>query len=258
MKNIWIFGDSYAVNQDELNQRIWMNIVSKKLNYKVTNFASGGSSLDFTYFKFDQHYRSISKNDVIIISLTNIDRRYFISSNPNVSSINHSLDKNYRHISDEVKTAIFLYYKYLDNVESFKIGLINFLYRLQLLAEKLFLKIILIKNFVDLDFIDSYSGFNNLNISKGCLFAISSSECQNEDLHRRIMRSYQSISDPRANHLCYSNHSILANKIINNITNNTPLDLSTGFSNNLLTFNNCKDTSLHKEEFIYYADINIG
>ena len=67
----------------------------------------------------------------------------------------------------------------------------------------------------------------------------------NEFTKEYIINMDSTITDKRVNHLIKSNHAILANKIVDNIKNKTPIDLTKGFIKHIVD-----DNSLSDEKFI--------
>ena len=58
--------------------------------------------------------------------------------------------------------------------------------------------------------------------------------------------------DPRPNHLVYSNHVIMKDKIINNIKKKEPLFFNTGFLENFLTCDDLRDQNFCDKEMFAF------
>ena len=75
---LWVFGDSFAKYND--HQNIWMNQVANKTRQELICLGDDGTSPDYTYYKFNEIRHQILDNDIIIIALTDINRRWQSSS----------------------------------------------------------------------------------------------------------------------------------------------------------------------------------
>ena len=75
---------------------------------------------------------------------------------------------------------------------------------------------------------------------------ISFSEIEDFDEQQHIMNRKDCWNgiDKRRNHLSRNNHRILAEKIIDSLSNSTDLDLSVGFDKNFITRENCLDSKI--------------
>lgn len=246
---LWVFGDSFAEDSASLKDygRLnnasdfsWHKQIAEKLNLDYKNFGKGGSSLDYTFVKFNENRNNIKQYDIIIIALTNLDRRYFFKDRPHMSTALWIED------SRELK-AVQYYYEYLDNKEVFAVHLLNFLYNLQDLTKELNLHTILIPCFEDIDLFLKGKTFLHFHIADGFLNKINEDEYDTEFFEKKLKRGYV---DPRANHIVRSNHNILANKILNNIEYKTNIKL-TDFVTNIINEECLRDTKLIDYEFFF-------
>jgi hypothetical protein len=86
--------------------------------------------------------------------------------------------------------------------------------------------------------------FPNLIFSKGALiYDVSNKELEVGTNDHIFFKGI----DVRHNHMCLSNHTILANKLYNQIVNNQPLDLTFGFIKDILK-NNYADLEFANKE----------
>ena len=117
------------------------------------NSGFGGSSLDYVYYQFDRVQNEISLGDYVIVALTSPDRRYFDIDDPSFSSLWNIGDRNplLSSIDKEKINALELYYKHLHNYDIRMPEVINFLYRLQYITQRLQLKTIVFACFDGLD-----------------------------------------------------------------------------------------------------------
>lgn len=241
---LWCFGDSFV--HDPCQPWGWTNLVGAHLNCEPRNFGYAGTSLEYTYCKFDQSQMQFSSGDHVIIALTGIWRRYFIYDNPQLSQAWNisEANKGFRFNSIQGK-AVGLYFKYIDNQEAFNVGIINFLYRVQQVAQSLDLKVVVLDCFPEMDQITYRyrSLLKNIHYARGNLHQhVSILECVDRQLDLDITGGKKYFKgDPRANHMCRSNHKILADKIINHFETGKTIDVSFGFNSNLITWDNYKD-----------------
>ena len=79
--NLWIIGNSFS-EQTCNDQLTWMQQVANNLDLNLRNFSLGGASLSYTYKTFNDNRSQIRHNDVLIITLTDIDRRWLFEDEP--------------------------------------------------------------------------------------------------------------------------------------------------------------------------------
>ena len=227
---IYIFGDSFAEPFPEI-EWTWVNQVSSMLGHKQKNLGFGGSGLEYTFEQFEQYHDYITKDDLVIICLTNEDRGYWFKQYPSVNTaeaVQYILHKHT--ISKEELVAIKYYQTYFLDIHKSKmiVNLKNFLNTINNLAEKLQIKILVIN--AVLEYKIDFTRYKNLLVSKGRLLEISNKEIKNFKLVEELNKHW----DKRPNHLCRSNHIVLANKVVDSIINNVVLDLTTEFHQNII------------------------
>jgi hypothetical protein len=238
---LWVFGDSFSLTSNNLNPNQWMHKVAADLNTDVKAFGLYGSSLAFTFQKFNLARNKIQQNDILIINITGTDRQWFFKNYPqhnsNESPTNNNLETeaidNYRRFLDYNQDVKFTY-------------LLDFLYNVQYLTKKLNLHTIILINLRDeYNFIESKRTlFPLLSIASGLLLDISVNEFIPDAVH--ILN--KGANDPRLNHLIRSNHLVLADKILNNIKNKNRIDLTKGFTEKVITTESFTDVNFIKEE----------
>ena len=126
---IWIFGDK------NLDLSAYGEVKSLTLE---------GTALEFAYQRFNVVRKNIQKNDTVVVTLANFDRRWFFQDHPEAAITDQSPTDNKKE-----NKAINLFRKYLDHKEIHRTYLIDFLYNVHSLAEELDLKVILIPEFND-------------------------------------------------------------------------------------------------------------
>lgn len=212
---IWIFGDSFAHNWNHKDQ--WMNQLSNKMNGDVKCFGLAGSSLDYTYTKFNEVRNDISVLDTVIILLTNIERRWLFEDRPNDCCFTDPEDIGERR-------ALKYYQLYLNHEEIFEVYLYNFLHNLHYLTKKLNLYTLIISNFFQEDnwLISKRKEFPHLCFANGILYDISLGEIKKNS---NVPVDKLLTNDFRFNHLIKSNHDILAEKIAENVDKKDTISL---------------------------------
>lgn len=155
---LWIFGDEHARGQ-------WIDTVANNLGTNVDSLALDGTALEFTYQRFNIARKKISKNDTVVVTLTNFDRRWFFKNYPEAAITDQSPTDNKKE-----NKAITLFRKYLDHKEIHQTYLIDFLYNLHALTEELELHVVVIpiydnvKTFLS----DKHNNFPLFNIIDVC------------------------------------------------------------------------------------------
>lgn len=234
IRKVWLFGGSYA---DMVNEPEFIDQWGHQLGYPIQSLALGGTSTDYIYEKFNEVRDQIDHDDIVIVVLTSLDRRWFVRDDPaNSPWIHHVKNKRYnRHYTEAVKS----YLLYLEHREIYKSYLTNFFYNLHDLTIKKNLHTIIMKSF-SFDRI-SFKEFPQFHVAKGCLYKVSENEF---DL--QFSKKYPELvkgNDIRTNHMIKSNHKVLANKITRNIKKKSPIDLNRGFVKGVLnkrSLNNSK------------------
>lgn len=151
----WLFGDFVLENEDLL-----------LLGENPYSLAVKGTALEFAYQRFNIARRKIEKNDVVVVTLTDFDRRWFFKQYPEYAYLDASPNDNKKE-----NKAIKLFRKYLDHKEIHQVYLIDFLFNLHSLTEELELHTIVIPHYNDVEtFLESKKDlFPLFNISQGCL-----------------------------------------------------------------------------------------
>ena len=233
---LYIFGDSFAsIHESEEISWTWTNTVAATLGHDQTNFGCGGSGLEYTFEQFEQCRAFITQDDLVIICLTAATRGYFFKDHPVISaadaeSIRHFDPLVRSTITKDQLLAIKYYQTYFEHIHmhKMKFHLLNFLHSANALAAELKIKIIIIDSVLK-DNIDC-NRYKNLIISNGSLVNVS----DNEAVDHKILPTIHLRGDKRPNHLCRSNHAILAKKVVDTITTNVALDLTLGFNEKII------------------------
>jgi len=224
---MWVFGDSY-LRYYRYYPESWLKIISTELNIEVRSFAKAFSTVNYCYYKFNQIRDQIKENDVIILG-TSLDPSSLLPAG-------HT-HRQWDSLNNEEQLALEYRRTFLKQVDDLReVYLINFLYNIQNFSKKYNIHTIILFNLYDFNsFTQQYklNHFPNLHIPTGVLHGVSENEWTLETFSNKGT-DWISVNDLRANHLIKTNHAILANKIIDNVKNKTPLDLTTEFKKHFL------------------------
>lgn len=161
---LWVFGDSFDGNTK------WADIIGNTLNTNVNNLSLSGTALEFTYQRFNYVRKKINNSDVVIICLTDFDRRWFFKEYPEWAKFDTSPTGNKKE-----NKAIELFRKYLDHKEIHQTYLIDFLYNLYSITDEKNLHTIILSNHDNVEsFInDNKHLFPAFNIAQGKLLDLN-------------------------------------------------------------------------------------
>lgn len=217
MTTLWVFGDSFADKTTSTNT--WVDQVAATLNCNPKFLAVGGSGVSYTYEQFNRYREQIQDNDILIFALTEITRHWFDRNNIS-ETIWVIMDRQ-----DESTKAIEHYLKYLDNDAVDKEHLNNFLYNLHYLTKKKNTITIILPSFDYMSQLlnERKDKFPLFRIADRSLFQVSTEEYNGMFDKQNIVNSGY---DTRVCHLMDANHTILANKIVNNVKSNEPIALN--------------------------------
>ena len=251
---IWAFGDSYIADyidheswkneQIERNIKPWIKAVGEYINQPVINFGMCGSSSDYVYYKFNEVRKNIQYNDIVIVGITSLFRRWIIKEYPDITILTDTRSKLFELGGKSIKQ----YMIYLDHQKIHEIYCLNFLYNLDNITRKKNLHTIVLPIMYEEDrILSKYKNqFTNFHWASYALTDVNNNE-YTEEFWNKIKDTF--LSDGKINHLTWSNHAILTNKIINNIQNKIPIDVKEGFVKNIITADSTKNPEFLSKEF---------
>ena len=254
-KLIHVYGDSYAAPTEKICTEEdaakndfkvsnihtpwqWFNIVGRSLGC-VAGKIHGmfGASNTYTIDTMLKTWDTINPGDIVIIVTTQITRRWLIYDRPDLSNVHYSNTPphEWADISKQTSNAVIEYMRWLHNPNLDTIdgnvadlafeGITNRLHEKEV-------TVLLIPGFEDSSTLYRGSAIGGLD-------QISNNEFESY-YEGKLWYEKSRIPDQRVNHMCKTNHAILADKVIDTLVNNVPLDLTTGF----------------KEKFLRYKDLD--
>jgi len=250
---VWVFGASYAKLYKDLTDQ-WTQQIAAGLNTDLRNFSIAGSSMEYTYYNFNNNRQDIKNNDVVIIPLTTNSRRWFFKDYP-AHSAHTAPGTDFRtpkSIYDstgypEIDLALEKYEDYLNHHAVFNTYLYNFIMNIDYLTYKKNLKTVVMISYYDTEYFfkDIKNDFKHVHFAKGKLVDISLNECRKDFINSiDIGGSFQ---DLRVNHMIKSNHTILANKVIDYVNYNREVVFN-GFIEKILGLGTWNDPEFVEKE----------
>jgi len=236
-------GDSWNSGQPKPRINTWINQVAATLSKQhqdldLVNYSQYGVAQDFCWHHLNSMIDKVQPDDYIIVAVTHPNRYWFFQEHPNLS--NHHILELEKYIDREQRWAIQLFMQYIQRPELDTLQQTN---RMKSLAYEILKKGLrrpLMMNCFPSD-ISQVEGIEELMWAHGNLYSIQSLEFESGE---EDSTSYFDGVDCRYNHLCLSNHYIMAEKVLKAFADDQGPDLDQGFLTNLL-----KKDSLDDEEF---------
>jgi hypothetical protein len=250
---MWVFGDSFS-RHFKYQPETWVERTSKIIGQEVKAFSRPVVPLEHIFYKFNEKRNDIKTNDIIIYTLTNLDRRWFWKN---------QLFKVFYEWDENETRAVNYYQRFLTNFNDVhEVYLINFLYNLHALTKKLNLHTIVIANFSDYDMLleDASKKFPLFHFSKGPLSIAADLEWKKEVFRNADVEWFMR-QDKRLNHFTKANHILISDKIIDNIKNKTSINFTQGLKTNFLDDDMLENPEFRKHELFndeWKATVNSG
>lgn len=231
---LWLFGDSFVQNSHTKGS--WAQRVLERFPHlgPASDHAWCSSGLGYTYEKWEENREMFKPGDVAVIGLTCPRRCYFFPDIPGWCYPT-SIDTMTGHdTSNEKKTAFELYFRYLRREEQERTNLVNFLHA----VHDTNIRAIVLPCFPETEEIVEQvrHRFPGITIAKGNLHEVARAEIS-EGLDYPTLDS----PDRRNNHICRTNHVVLANKIISAMETSKSPDLREGFLQGFVTKSTLND-----------------
>ena len=263
MTRLFIVGDSFSVppKPEDPTKETWTHLVHQglidRLDQKVeyVNLSLMGSSQEWAW-RYLQMWLDddVTADDHIVVCLTHPSRVWYFEDIPSLTNANIvDLDQ---HISAERAKVVELYLKHiqrpeidLQNVNN-RMAYVAYQVQRQKLSRPLFLKCF------SQDLAQS-TDWPEINVAKGVLMD-DVQYWEFEDPEMEVDARFWNGLDSRYNHMCLSNHRVLADKILANLLDDQPVDLTEGFHKNLLTKNCLTDREFCRKELdLFTLDHNL-
>ena len=250
MNTIWTFGDSFIDSWSYMHyhEEQWTNQIADKLKLKHIGLGFAGAAASYTYTQFDSNIEKFNKNDIVIICVTGLNGKWFFKNLPYIT--NYQTNRYQICTSNDETNAIEYYRRFLDDANTINdfTYLLNFIVKVNYVAKKKKLKVIVLNSDnTTVDYLFKHKEkFDTINVVYYPLTAIEQKEMTKEFYKKWSSTDF--INDCRINHLCRSNHDVLANKIVDYINYGTNINLNNGFIENILDFDKEYDEEFLKIE----------
>ena len=249
---LYVIGDSFSEAPGEADKTAtWPLLVaqglSAKLDKEITlvNPSLTGSSQDYTW-KFLQQWASeeITPDDYLVVALTHPSRYWYFEDAPSLTNMS-IVDLEWNTPRHQLK-AIEYYVNYIQRLELDTIHVKNRMgYIAYQILKKSLNKPLFIKCFNQE--LGHTSLWDEINVAYGDLEA-NVQAIEFTDPNPRLIGHLWKKRDGRYNHMCLSNHKILAEKVLHSLLTGNRCDLTTGFIGNQLTKDILKDTDFVQKE----------
>lgn len=271
MPTLHIFGDSFTVPAEVVTGRgqkglyyaspaeswnggrprarinTWINLVASELSLKhkdldLVNYSQYGVAQDFTWDAINTNIDTIGVDDYVIIAVTHPNRFWYIREHPNLS--NHHIINLEQYIEREQAWAIKLFMQYIQRPELDTLHQTNRMKSLAYEVLKRGLRRPLMLNCFATD-ISAVENIEELQWARGNLYSVQDLEFTSEDMDST---QYFEGVDCRYNHLCLTNHRIMADKVMAAFNTGETVDLNQGFVQGLLKENSLDDLEFCERE----------
>lgn len=243
MSRLYIFGDSFAAPYD--NPQTWTEQLAQQLGLDIVNHARSGTSQDYAWAVLQHYIPEFTPEDRVVIVLTHPSRRWYFQNKPQLSNINIiDLDQ---HLTRDESRAVELYIKHIQRPQtdtldvSLRLGWLSWQIHQRGLAQP-----VIIKAF-EQDIIDPLS-VESMLVAEGSLYDVDLAEFA-PGITADQVNGFWLGHDARYNHLCLTNHQIMADKLAESIRTGVAADLTRGFRRQLLADSVWNDPNFVSREF---------
>jgi hypothetical protein len=242
MPKLYIIGDSYTAAPIDHNSRVWFNQVADRLGLEIENPSRPGVSLDWCWQQLQAWFYNgvITSEDRLVVVMTHPSRYWFLENMPDLSNP-WIVDLN-NWCSQEQARAIELYIKHIQRPSLDMIQMVNRLGWLAYHSQQVGIRPLMIKAFEQE--LGPGLDYPELNWAQGSLMT----DLQYWEFENPVEEKFNEYffgMDCRYNHLCLSNHDIMADKVTDALKGEV-LDLTQGFQRALL-----KERGLYDDDFCH-------
>jgi hypothetical protein len=246
---LYVIGDSFAVPPPlEDDTKTWPRQVAQGLaqhlgtEVLLENHSRMGVSQDYCweFLQILLEYK-ITPDDYLIVALTHPSRFWFLDQKPELS--NSAIVDLDDHCSRDESKAIEYFIRYIQRPRLDLIFMNNRMgYLAYQIQKKKLHRPIVIKCFGQ--DVDQAEAWTEMNWANGVLMDdVQRLEFEDVDIDKDA--SFWHGLDARYNHMCLSNHKILAEKLTHSLITDTTCDLTEGFVKGLI-----KKNAMQDEEFV--------
>jgi hypothetical protein len=260
MSKLYIVGDSFSAASTTLldDTPVWYKLLAEKLGVdQIINNSIIGAAQDFAWFSLQNWRDHITSDDYLVVILTHPGRFWFIEDDPSTAKYANVIGFEAQ-FKPNVATAIKMYIEHIQRPSLDTVWLEN---RLGWLAYNAHLcgwrKPLIVPAFTQdmrqaVDYPDIQFAVGALtdhvsNLEIAIPPAVFNTEKELNDYIKKLDHVNNMI-DVRHNHMCLSNHAILAEKLYQSLTNNSVLDLTMGFKTEIFNTVTANDTEFIKNE----------
>jgi len=237
---VWVFGDSYADLWKHRSQRIpiWSEQVATLCNMNLKNSGMGATGVEWVFKHYHEALPNIKKDDIVIFTITKFTRRWILKSQPGLSS--HELlergtwtNRLNSLFINEDENLEYLGVLADPNEELLIAETELFLDAVEAHMKRIGFKVIAFPCFKDCTSVCNIKRDLFIEVN-GWLYNITKGESAESEA--TVIRNFLAKNvDLRFNHMCETNHFILAEKIKKALDENTSIDLLEGFKTDFLT-----------------------
>ena len=240
---IWIFGDSFAELREDSDQAKtqWQGLIAHHFECAIVNVSANGASAKWITYKLAEMWDEIKLGDLVYVFVPYWDRKLLLKDHPSFSGLqsldgykkNKDITKDWNYYSKQEINAYRDYFMYLHDTDLTMLDTLSLYAWINNLLEKTSIKPVVFDTRSD----QPYKIINaNYDLVKGHIMDVSVNEFVSNDIWKE-MATTGGFHDVRPCHLSKVNHQILAQKIIDYVTNNIPIDLTYGFKEKFITKN---------------------
>lgn len=226
----------------------WINQVAAELSTRhdhldVVNYSQYGVAQDFCWTNISNVMDVITDQDYLIIAVTHPNRFWYFDKHPNLSNA-YSIKNMQQYLGKDEITAVQMFMQFIQRPE---LDTLHQILRMKSLAydivkKKLRRPLMLNCFFTDISAVEN---LEELMWAQGNLFNIQAQEYHDGE---EDSTSYFNGIDCRFNHMCLSNHTIMAQKVVAAFDSNQGPDLDQGFVTGLLKKDSLTDENFCKQE----------
>jgi hypothetical protein len=260
MSKLYIVGDSFSAASTTLtdNTPVWYKLLAEKLGVTQTiNNSIIGAPQDFAWYSLQNWRDYVTPDDYLVVILTHPGRFWFIEDDPSTAKYDN-VNGYEKRFKPNVATAIKMYIEYIQRPSLDTVWLENRLgwlaynthlckWRKPLIIPAFTQDIQQAKEYPDIQFANGSLTDHVANPEIAIPPAIFNTDKEFNSYIEKLDEVNNGV-DVRHNHMCLTNHVILADKLFQSFTTNSVLDLTTGFKTEIFNTTTSNDAAFIKNE----------